>query len=430
MGSSWLSYAMVVILVALSAFFSASETAFSSINKIRLKNMADSGDQRAIRTLKVAESYERMLSTVLIGNNIVNIASASIATLICGHLFGQESGAAISTVVMTIIVLICGEVLPKNYAKNNAESLALTVSRPISILMVIFKPFSSILNVLAQLMAKYTGSGDDKPSVTEEELKYIVESIEEEGVLEEKESDLVQSALEFDEIEVQEIVTPRVDMIALDVKDSWDEILELAKNSKVSRIPVYEDTVDNIIGLVHVRDILEDEISSKEHNIRSLLTQCLFVHKTMNLSRLLEKLRKEKMPLAIVTDDYGGTMGLVTVEDIVEELVGEIWDEYDDFEEELVKKSDFLYEVSGDYNIYDLMEELDEDNRSFESDYNTVSGWTLEQLEHIPQVGEEFVYDDYIRVTVTEMDEQRITKLRIELLPNGKKTDSERNGVE
>ncbi len=423
--SSGLSYLLVVICVALSAFFSGSETALTSVNKIRLKNMAENGDQKAAKTLRIAENYESMISTVLIGNNIVNIASASLATVIFTVLLGAEKGAAVSTVVMTVVVLICGEVLPKNYAKSNADSLAMAVSGPISVLMVIFKPLVAILNALARFMAKFTGSEDsEKPSVTEEELKYIVESIEDEGVLEERESDLVQSALELDEIEVQEILTPRVDMIALDVEDSWEEILELAKNSKVSRIPVYENTVDNIIGLVHVRDILEDEISNTEHDIRSLLTRCLFVHKTMNISRLLEKLRKEKMPLAIVTDDYGGTMGLITIEDIVEELVGEIWDEYDEFEEELVKKSDSVYEVSGDYNVYDLMEELDEENRSFESDYNTVSGWTLEQLEHIPQVGESFVYRN-LRVTVTAMDEQRITKLKIEILPQCQAADHE-----
>ena len=423
--SSGLSYLLVVICVALSAFFSGSETALTSVNKIRLKNMAENGNQKAAKTLRIAENYESMISTVLIGNNIVNIASASLATVIFTVLLGAEKGAAVSTVVMTVVVLICGEVLPKNYAKSNADSLAMAVSGPIGVLMVIFKPLVAILNALARFMAKFTGSEDsEKPSVTEEELKYIVESIEDEGVLEERESDLVQSALELDEIEVQEILTPRVDMIALDVEDSWEEILELAKNSKVSRIPVYENTVDNIIGLVHVRDILEDEISNTEHNIRSLLTRCLFVHKTMNISRLLEKLRKEKMPLAIVTDDYGGTMGLITIEDIVEELVGEIWDEYDEFEEELVKKSDSVYEVSGDYNVYDLMEELDEENRSFESDYNTVSGWTLEQLEHIPQVGESFVYRN-LRVTVTAMDEQRITKLKIEILPQCQAADHE-----
>lgn len=423
--SSGLSYLLVVICVALSAFFSGSETALTSVNKIRLKNMAENGNQKAAKTLRIAENYESMISTVLIGNNIVNIASASLATVIFTVLLGAEKGAAVSTVVMTVVVLICGEVLPKNYAKSNADSLAMAVSGPISVLMVIFKPLVAILNALARFMAKFTGSEDsEKPSVTEEELKYIVESIEDEGVLEERESDLVQSALELDEIEVQEILTPRVDMIALDVEDSWEEILELAKNSKVSRIPVYENTVDNIIGLVHVRDILEDEISNTEHDIRSLLTRCLFVHKTMNISRLLEKLRKEKMPLAIVTDDYGGTMGLITIEDIVEELVGEIWDEYDEFEEELVKKSDSVYEVSGDYNVYDLMEELDEENRSFESDYNTVSGWTLEQLEHIPQVEESFVYRN-LRVTVTAMDEQRITKLKIEILPQCQAADHE-----
>lgn len=423
--SSGLSYIFLIVLVVLSGFFSGAETALTSVNKIRLKSLAENGNEKAARTLRVAENYERMISTVLIGNNIVNIASASLATVIFTVLLGADRGAAVSTVVMTIVVLIFGEVLPKNYAKNNADSLAMLVSGPISFLMTIFKPFSAALSALSRLMARLTGGEDDKPSVTEEELKYIVESIEEEGVLEENESDLVQSALEFDEIEVQEIVTPRVDMVTLDVEDSWEEILELAKNSKVSRIPVYEGSIDNIIGLVHVRDILEDEISNSEHDIRSLLTQCLFVHKTMNLSGLLEKLRKEKMPMAIVTDDYGGTMGLVTVEDVVEELVGEIWDEYDEFEEELVKKDEHTYEVTGDYNIYDLMDELDEDNRSFESDYNTVSGWILEQLEHIPTVGEQLVYEDRMRVTVTEMDDQRITKVTIELLPPKQTADSE-----
>lgn len=423
--SSGLSYIFLIVLVALSAFFSGSETALTSVNKIRLKSLEENGDKKAARTLRVAENYERMISTVLIGNNIVNIASASLATVIFTVLLGADKGAAVSTVVMTIVVLIFGEVLPKNYAKNNADSLAVVVSGPIGFLMTVFKPLSAALSALSGLMSRLTGGEDDKPSVTEEELKYIVESIEEEGVLEENESDLVQSALEFDEIEVQEIVTPRVDMVTLDVEDSWEEILELAKTSKVSRIPVYEGSIDNIIGLVHVRDILEDEISNSEHDIHSLLSQCLFVHKTMNLSGLLEKLRKEKMPLAIVTDDYGGTMGLVTIEDVVEELVGEIWDEYDDFEEELVKKDDHTYEVSGDYNIYDLMDELDEDNRSFESDYNTVSGWILEQLEHIPTVGEQLVYEDRMRVTVTEMDDQRITKVKIELLPQQQPADSE-----
>ena len=388
--------------------------------------MAENGDKRAARTLRVAEDYEQMISTVLIGNNIVNTGSASVATVLFTMWLGADKGAAVSTVVMTIIVLIFGEVVPKNYGKANADSLAMFVSGPISVLMVIFYLLSFILGNISKFVIKITGSSEDgKPSVTEEELKYIVESIEEEGVLEERESDLVQSALEFDEIEVQEIVTPRVDMITLDVEDSWEEILSLAKESRVSRIPVYEDSIDNIIGLVHVRDILEDEIVHQQHNIRELLTQCVFVHKTMKLSALLEKLRKERMTLAIVTDDYGGTMGLVTIEDLVEELVGEIWDEYDDFEEELVKKDDNTYEVSGDYNIYDLMEELDEDNRSFESDYNTVSGWVLEQLEHIPKVGESVVYEDRMRVTVIAMEDQRFTKLRVELLPKAIPAENE-----
>ena len=419
-------YILVVILIGLSAFFSATETAFSSVNRIRLKNYAGEGNKRAVKTLKIAEDFDRALSAILIGNNIVNIASASIGTLIFSNLMGDGPAAVTaSTVVMTVVVLIFGEVLPKSLAKENAEKLSLSVTPMLSAVIYILTPFTAMLVGLKKLVTGWFRTENKNPSVTEEELKYIVESIEEEGVLEERESDLVRSALEFDEIEVQEIVTPRVDMITLDVEDSWEEILSLAKESRVSRIPFYEDSIDNIIGLVHVRDILEDEIVHQQHNIRDLLTQCVFVHKTMKLSALLEKLRKEKMTLAIVTDDYGGTMGLVTIEDLVEELVGEIWDEYDDFEEELVKKDDNTYEVSGDYNIYDLMEELDEDNRSFESDYNTVSGWVLEQLEHIPKVGESVVYEDRMRVTVIAMEDQRITKLRVELLPKAIPAENE-----
>ena len=416
---------ILLIFLLLSAFFSSAETAFTTVNHIRIRTLIDEGNKRAVIVSDIIAHSQKMLSAILIGNNIVNIGSASIATTLFTIWLGADKGAAISTVVMTIVVLIFGEGLPKNYAKANADSLAMTVAGPISVLMVIFKPLSAVLNFLSGIMTKLTGGKEDKPSVTEEELKYLVESIEEEGVLEETESDLVRSALEFDEIEAQEIITPRVDMITLDVEDSWKEAVELAKESKVSRIPVYEGSIDNIIGVIHVRDILEAQITGAQQDIRNLLTPCLFVHKTMRLATLLEKLRKEKMPLAIVTDDYGGTLGLVTIEDLVEELVGEIWDEYDEFEEEFVKKDEKTYEVSGDYNVYDLMEELDEENRSLESDYNTVSGWVLEQLEHIPRVGETFVYNDTMRVTVTEMEDQRITKLKIELLPKHQPAEAE-----
>lgn len=406
-------YILLVMLIAGSAFFSATETAISTVNKIRIKNYADAGDLRAATVLKIASKYEQALSTVLIGNNIVNIASASLATVIFTKMF-PKNGAAISTLVMTIIVLIFGEVLPKNMAKANSEWFALHIAGFLNLLMKIFTPAVFLLVKLSNFVTSRMAS-EEKPSVTEEELKCIIESIEEEGVLEQGESDLVQSALEFDEIEVQEILTPRVDMISIDAEDPWEEIVEVVKTQGVSRIPVYEKNIDHVIGIVRSRDVLMAEIEGKR-DIKALISDCMFVHRTMRVSQLMENMRKGKEQLAIVTDDYGGTLGLVTMEDALEELVGEIWDEYDVVEEDFVRVDETTYMVSGDANVYDMLERLDCDTRNFESDYNTVSGWTLEQMEHIPEPEESFVYGS-IKVTVAEMEDQRITKLRVEKLP-------------
>ncbi len=411
--SDGIYYILLVALIAGSGFFSATETAISTVNKIRMKNYADEGDSRAATVLKIASKYEQALSTVLIGNNIVNIASASLATVLFTKYF-PANGAALSTFFMTIIVLIFGEVLPKNMAKANSEWVALRVGGILNLLMKIFAPAVFLLVKLSNFVLSRFSS-EEKPSVTEEELKYIIESIEEEGVLEQDESDLVQSALEFDEIEVQEILTPRVDMIAIDTEDLWEDIVELVKTKGVSRIPVYEKSIDHIIGIVRSRDVLMAEIEGKR-DIKALISDCMFVHRTMRVSQLMENMKKSKAQLAVVTDDYGGTLGLVTMEDALEELVGEIWDEYDEVEEELVRVDDMTYLVSGDANVYDTLEQIGCDMRNFESDYNTVSGWTLEKMEHIPQIGESFVYGNF-RVVVEEMEDQRITKLKIEKLP-------------
>ncbi len=411
--SDGIYYILLVALIAGSGFFSATETAISTVNKIRMKNYADEGDSRAATVLKIASKYEQALSTVLIGNNIVNIASASLATVLFTKYF-PANGAARSTFFMTIIVLIFGEVLPKNMAKANSEWVALRVGGILNLLMKIFAPAVFLLVKLSNFVLSRFSS-EEKPSVTEEELKYIIESIEEEGVLEQDESDLVQSALEFDEIEVQEILTPRVDMIAIDTEDPWEDIVELVKTKGVSRIPVYEKSIDHIIGIVRSRDVLMAEIEGKR-DIKALISDCMFVHRTMRVSQLMENMKKSKAQLAVVTDDYGGTLGLVTMEDALEELVGEIWDEYDEVEEELVRVDDMTYLVSGDANVYDTLEQIGCDMRNFESDYNTVSGWTLEKMEHIPQIGESFVYGNF-RVVVEEMEDQRITKLKIEKLP-------------
>ena len=407
-----LLYFVLVLLIAGSAFFSGSETALSTFNRVRMKNAAEEGDKKAKKVLKVADDYDKTISTILIGNNIVNIASSSLATVLLLKLFPQN-GALISTVVMTVIVLIFGEVTPKAMCKVNADKVALVIAPIIDMLRTIFTPVSFLLVKLTNLLNK--NADDDQPSVTEEELISIIESIEEEGVLDEAESDLVQSALEFDEIEVQEVLTHRVDMIAMDMDDPWEEQLKLVQSEGISRFPVYEDTIDHIVGVVRAKDLLLAEVSG-QRDLRKLITPVMFVHSTMSISTLLNDLRRQKMQMAIVTDDYGGTLGLVTMEDCLEELVGEIWDEYDKVEEEFVDLGNDVYEVSGEMNIYDMFDNLDINTRNFESDYNTLSGWCVEQMEHIPQVGESFSYEN-LRVTVKEMEEQRITKLTVEKFP-------------
>ena len=424
--SSWVMFASIVVLILLSAFFSASETAFSTVNKIRLRNYVDGGSTKAQRALEIAEDYDNVLSTILIGNNVVNIASTAIATILFTNLFGA-SGAAISTAVMTVLVLTFGEILPKSYAKENSEALALRFAGPLGMLMVVLQPVVWLFVQLKGLMARFTGSGDNSPSVTEQELKVIIETIEGEGVLEEQESDLVQSALEFDEIDAQEVITPRVDMIAVDIDDPIEETIKTVMESRYTRIPVYQGSTDNIIGILQARDLLESIIRGGEIDLRRLLSDPLFVHKTKKISTLLSDFKRNKVHIAVVTDDYGGTMGIVTMEDLLEELVGDIWDEDEEEVEELVQVGENRYEVTGDMNVYEMFEQLGVDDRSFDSDYNTISGWAMEMLEHIPDVGESFTYKN-LTITVLEQENQRIIKLLVEVTPEEGPSEIEQDG--
>ncbi len=411
-----LSYLFLLILLTSSAFFSASETAYSSLNKIRLKNYADEGNRKARRALRVAENFDKMLSTILVGNNVVNMASASLATLLATAVFGA-SGAAIATAVMTVLVLIFGEILPKSIAKENSENVAMAFGGLLSILMKLLTPIVFVFVKIKEISMRLIHHGKAQPSVTEEELKYIVDSIEQEGVLEEQESDLVRSALEFDEIMVQEILTPRVDLTAINVDTGLQEALKIVLDAHFSRIPVYRGTIDNIIGVLQVRDLLKAIVTGEETRLSHLVTDCIYIHKTMRISKLLTELKSKKMHLAVVTDDYGGTMGIVTMEDVLEQLVGDIWDESDEVVDDLVKTGDDTYLVSGDMNVFSLLEDLEIDDRDFDSDYNTVGGWAMEMLGHIPQPGEQYTYKN-LTVTVMVVEEQRIISLRVQKLPS------------
>jgi len=407
-------YIFLIVLIACSAFCSATETAFSTVNTMRLKNLIEEGNPKAARTLRIAEDFDRFLTTVLVGNNIVNIGASSLATVMATMIFGPSYGPVMSTVIMTILVLIFGEILPKSYAKENSEKLALRFTGIMYFLMKILTPVVNVFLFIKRLTM--SGSKESQPYVTENELKYIIETIEEEGVLEEQESELVQSALDFDEITAQEIITPRVDLTAVSIHDTIEEITEVVMEGRYSRIPVYDKTIDNIIGILYVREFLMKLASGKKIDIRSLLHECPFVHKTMKISSLLNELKRTKTHLAVVTDDYGGTMGIITMEDILEELVGEIWDESDEVEQSFVRKEENVFEVSGDLNIYDMLSMMDLSENLLDSDYSTVSGWALEELEHIPQEGESFVSKG-LKVTVLEVEDQRILRLLVEQLP-------------
>lgn len=422
----WSTIAICVVLIFLSAFFSSTETAFSSVSKIRLKNLADNGNKKAKTALYVAEHYSKALSTILVGNNIVNIANSSLATVFFVNLVGEAQGTVLSTVVITVVVLIFGEVFPKNFAINNSEKICMTFAPILKFLMVIFTPISVVLMGINKLYEKIAKKDSiSEPSVTEDELKYIIESIEEEGVLEQQESELVQSALEFDEKTAEEILTPRVDMVAIDIDDSVEEITELVLKERYSRIPVYRDNIDKIIGVLHTRDYLEALINSHEKpNIEAMLQPAHFIYKTKKLSALLADFKYNKIHLAVVTDDYGGILGIVTMEDLLEQIVGEIWDEDEEEERLFLKISDNKYEVSGDMSISDMLELFDKPSKYIETDSNSVGGWALEQLSDIPESGESFTYKE-LEINIREVIDQRILSMIIVYKPSENQENQE-----
>ena len=412
--------AIIAVLIMCSAFFSATETAFSSVSKIRLKNKAENGDKKAAKALYITENYDKALSTILVGNNIVNIASSSLATLMFVSFLGDAVGTIVSTVVITIVVLICGEVLPKNFAIENNEKICISTASILLFIMAVLTPFSFVLLKIKNAFARVTGKNKDKekePSVTEDELKYIVESIEEEGVLEEQERGLVQSALDFDEKTAYDILTPRVDMTAIDIDEDKEKIKEIILAERYTRIPVYKDNIDNIVGILHTRDYLEALLGNVVPDIRTMIQPAYFVYRSKKLSSLLADFKYKKVHIAVVTDDYGGTLGIATMEDLLEQLVGDIWDEDEEIEHKFKKLSDNTFEISGDMNIDDMLELIDKDDRYIDSDSKSVGGWVIEQIGDIPEENSIFEYKE-LKITVTDIEDQRINTILMIYTPN------------
>lgn len=413
---------VIIILVLLSGIFSATETAFSFVNKIRIQQKVENGSKKAKTTLYVINNFDNALTTILVCNNIVNLSCSSIATVLCMNLFG-DIGSAVATGATTLLVLTFGEVMPKCLAKEHCDSFSMATAGFLRALMFILTPIVFIFMKLKTLAIKIAGSSGDTPSVTENELKFIVESIEEEGVLEESESEMVRSALDFDEKIAEEILTPRVDVTFISTDNTQDEIKEIIIENRYSRIPVYDGTVDNIVGVLHTRDYLEALADGKAPAVREIMAPPYFVFKTQKLSKILSAFKRTKMHIAIVTDEYGGTLGIVTMEDLLEEIVGEIWDEDEEIEHNYYKigKGEFL--VNGDMEFNDLLGLYDMDENSIESDSVTVGGFILEHAGTIPHKRESIEVDGF-KLTVMEVKNQRIIRIVV------KKLDTDNNSVE
>lgn len=407
---------IIIMLLVLSALFSSCETAFSSVNKIRLKNYAAKGDKRAEKALKIANKFEDALTAILIGNNIVNILSTSISTVLFTQILGP-GGVGAATVVMTVLVLVFGEITPKSFAKNHAEQCALMFAEPLSAFMIVLKPVVMVFKVIQKLFKPKT----EQPSVTEDELKYIIDEIEEQGVLEEQESDLVRSALEFDEITVDEILIPRVNVIAIEKNTPFNEIKEKFLTDMYSRLPVYEKNIDNIIGVITNKSFFRLMNENKE-NISDIIQEIIHISDLKLISEALKEMQKSKMHMAVVMDQYGGTKGIITLEDIIEELVGEIYDENDEIIAHFVKTGDNEYEVSGELSISDMLENLDMPEDKIECSGNSVGGWIMELLGHVA-VENETIQSDIFKMTVLSMEDQKILKIRLEIVPK----DTEEN---
>ena len=403
---------IIAVLLMLSAICSATETAFSSCNRIRLKKLADDGNKSAKKAMNICDNFDKALTAILVGNNVVNISSSSIATVLFTEKFGKGS-VGLATVVMTVLVLIFGEILPKSLAKENAEKFALSFGGLLNVFIVVLTPVTFIFRGLKNLVSKLFKSGSDAPSVTEDELKYIIDEIEEEGVLEEQESDLVRSALEFDDKNVSEVLIPRVRITAVEKNDSLEHIRELFFTEQYSRMPVYEKNIDNIIGFIHERDFFKLTVSDEHADgIESIIHEVIYITEFQTVSEVLARMQKEKIHMAIIKDQYGGTYGMVTMEDLIEELLGEIYDETDEEDHSFIKISDNEYDAAADFNLREFEEKLGLPEDTIKSESYTLGGWALELFGRIPQAGDE-VKDGVFTLKVLEAEENRIIRLKI-----------------
>ncbi len=400
-----LSLILIVVFLVLSAFFSATETAFNCLSQTRLKDLAEKGDRKAEKTLKLVEQYDRLLTSILVGNNVVNIAMASAGTVLFLIIL-PNIGASVSTLVITVLVLIFGEISPKTIAREHPEGFAMAVTPVMNVLVRILTPVNFLFSKWQDMLRKLFHLSEEK-SMTQDELTVLVKEVAREGSIDEEEGDLLRNALEFEAQDAENVLTPRVDMVAISADAKNKEAARLFAKRKHSKIPVYEGSVDHVIGILYQMDFYtETGISDKP--IRSLMRKPVFVPSTMKIDDLLRIMKQKKTQIAVVTDEFGGTKGIVTMEDILEELVGEIWDEYDEEVEVIRKTGKGSYRIMGSADIDQVEEMLD---LKLDSESATAAGWAAEQIKHIPQKGESFQYGGYT-FTVSKEDGNRVLEIK------------------
>lgn len=405
-----LMYIIMIACLIMSAYFSATETAFTSINKTRLKSMAEKGNKRADLALSISENYDKLLSTILVGNNIVNIALSSIGTLVFLEI-SREYGALISTAVITVVVLIFGEISPKSIAKDNPEKFAMFSAPIIRFLIVLLTPVNAFFSLWKKFISKIF-KVEESAKMSSEELLVLVDEVEQEGAIDTDEGDLLRNAIEFTEQRAEDVLTHRVDIEAVPIDAEKTEVARLFSQTRFSRLLVYDESIDNIVGVIHLKDFYdEDGITTK--TIEELMSVPVFAQRSEMINDLLKELQTNKSHIAVILDEFGGTLGIVTMEDILEELVGEIWDEHDEVTEdfELIGENKYLVDCSAD--IEDFCEKF---NIDVDEETASISGWIMDQLDHVPEVGDSFDYNN-LYITVTETDYHRVEKIHVEVYP-------------
>lgn len=411
----WVRCILIIVCIVFSAMFSGSEIAFTTLNEVKMQKRMEENRKGAKAALRFHRNFNNGLIAILIGNNLVNIGSSSIATALAISLMG-EGGAWVATGIMTVLIITFGEILPKILAAERPEGLASLTAAPLEVFSVLLFPLIWVLRKLLDLLSRIWKNSASDDIITEDDMETILDTVEDEGVVDEDVAELLQSAFDFDEVLAYEVITPRVDMVAIDLDDPREEILKTAFASPYTRIPVYHDTTDHICGILHLNRLYKTLVHDPDAEIEPLLMEPTFVHKTMALPDVLNLMRKRKSHLVIVTDEYGGTMGILTMEDVLEQLVGEIWDETDTIEEEFIEIGENCYEADGDMRLKDFLDEFDKEDEDEEDDNATVGGWAVERIGGYPKLHESFVFED-LTVTIIKKDRLRVLRVKVEVDP-------------